>query len=405
MNSGNDVGECAYLTKQAGDNVFGISQGLCMSGKNVAYDAAGKLENCNPRGGEWANQVYTLPGYTPPPPFTGEYKMTQGVESGGNIQCFTGHGTDMCKETCNENPQCKAYIAFGNNCCTKNKAFPTFKNPNVNEFYEKIGKGAIAPQPPVQTSYKGCFKDGQPRTIPDNVIPTNDLQTCSRIAKKRGDNVIGLQNGSECRTGKNSTYDRLGPAGDCPPGGRAWTNQVYTLDGYQGPKTPTPPDANGFAQLPRNPQLLQNSKIGVIAGTTKNFILSFDITPKRIIGGFSNILRFTYTDDNNCCNPGDRSPAIWFGPGSTRLYCVIGDTSDGNWLIETDALPLNKTSTVTITCRDNTPTVQVKDIGTFRGTQPSGRVDPAGRPLHVYAGDKFYPAASATLANLSYQVL
>ena len=334
MKSGNDVGECAYLTRQAGDNVFGISKGVCASGKNVEYDRHGERQNCPAGGGDWANQVYTLPGYTPPP------KLPSSVSYKG---CFNDTG---------------------------DRAVETYRG---------------------DVSFKGSGNDGKVE--------------CMNKAIQNGDNVFALQCSgppssncnragiAQCFTGKNSTYDKYGTNSSCGPLGGGWTNQVHTISGYAKPD---------LSKLPTNPMIKKGNKIAILAGTTKNYVLSFDITPKGINGGWSNIIRFTYDETNDCCNPGARSPSIWFVPGGTSLHCRIGDIKDGNWGIDTAALPMNLPSNVVITCKDNNPTVVVSTLGTFSGRQPNSRVDPAGRSLVVYASDRFWPAANATIANLSY---
>ena len=86
-------------------------------------------------------------------------------------------------------------------------------------------------------------------------------------------------------------------------------------------------DAMPNKVLPTSPALVQNNQIAVISGKA-DYRLSFDITPTGTIGDYSSILHFT--TDNNCCNFGQCSPAIWFHQGTTRLYVAIGDSTDGN---------------------------------------------------------------------------
>jgi hypothetical protein len=168
--------------------------------------------------------------------------------------------------------------------------------------------------------------------------------------------------------------------------------------------------------LPMNPRIQKGNKIGKITGTTRNYILTFDITPLGTTGGWGSILHFTYTD-KDCCSPGDRAPGIWFGPGNTRLHIRMGDTTDGNWGIDTDSLPMNVTSKVQIRCIDNNPKITVGSAETYESpeswrfwpsydaVQPGQRPDPAGRPLIIYAGDPWYEPAKATIANLVYQII
>jgi len=166
--------------------------------------------------------------------------------------------------------------------------------------------------------------------------------------------------------------------------------------------------------LPMNPKIQRGNKIGSITGTTRNYILTFDITPLGTVGPWASILHFTYTD-SNCCSPGDRAPGIWFVPGGTALHIRIGDTTDGNWGIDTAPLPMNVTSKVQIRCMGNNSKITVGSAETwdsnngfwpsYDAIQPGQRPDPAGRPLIVYAGDPWYVSANATIANLVYQIV
>jgi hypothetical protein len=88
-------------------------------------------------------------------------------------------------------------------------------------------------------SYKGCFVDAagdgtKPRTLPIVLINGPNIQPaqCQAAGLAAGFNVIGLQNGNECRAGNTSAadyigYNAYGTASGCGSGGGAWTNQIY----------------------------------------------------------------------------------------------------------------------------------------------------------------------------------
>ena len=109
-----------------------------------------------------------------------------------------------------------------------------------------------------------------------------------------------------------------------------------------------------------------------------------------------------FTAGGDCCNFGDRSPGIWFQPGTTQLHVRVGDTIDGNWGIDTDALPLNTYTPVTLVCKGADVNMTV-GTNTYTAKQPTRRF--SGGNLTVYAGDPWYAAANATVANLDYQIL
>ena len=146
--------------------------------------------------------------------------------------------------------------------------------------------------------------------------------------------------------------------------------------------------------------LVPSNAIGFIAGTTGNYRLSFNIVPAGTVANWGNILHFT-TTGRDCCDFGSRSPAIWFWPGTTRLHYRIGDSTDGNWGIDTDALPLNTRTKVTLECKG----IYVKlTVGAtvYTAKQPTSRF--AGNFI-VYASNPWYPAANAEIYDLDYQIL
>ena len=93
-----------------------------------------------------------------------------------------------------------------------------------------------------------------------------------------------------------------------------------------------------------------------------------------------------------------------FHPASTRLYVVIGDSSNGNFLIpntEAQSLPLNVRTKITLECNGLDVNLTVGAI-VYTAKQPTYRF--AGN-LIVYAGDPWWPAATAELYNLEYKIL
>ena len=153
------------------------------------------------------------------------------------------------------------------------------------------------------------------------------------------------------------------------------------------------------ATLPTGPALTQNNPIAVVSGKA-DYRLTFDIVPTAIEAGWGSIVHFTTI--NNCCEFGSRSPAIWFWPGTTVLHVRIGDSTDGNWGLNTDAaLPLNVLTKVTLECIGKSVTLTV-GANVYRATQPTYRY--AGNVL-VYAGDPWHAPAKAVIKNLVYTIL
>ena len=147
--------------------------------------------------------------------------------------------------------------------------------------------------------------------------------------------------------------------------------------------------------------MAENNLIGVIPGTTGNYIISFEIVPRTdTVYDWSNILHFTTGED--CCDFGTRSPGFWFYPSSVQLGVVIGDSTNGNWYIKTSrALPCNVLTKVTLEC--NGPDVKLSVGGSvYHAKQPTRRF--SGN-LTVYGGDPWWAPANAKIYNLSYTIL
>ena len=192
----------------------------------------------------------------------------------------------------------------------------------------------------------------------------------------------------------------------------------YSKNGSNGcfKKGPLTPDMrmndeyNGFTKDPM-PKFTQRASLpttvtprqGVIIGNIKvaeNYRLSFNLTPKGIVGNWSSILHFNGTG-RDCCGAGDRSPAIFFFPGGLTLHVRIGDMTNGNWGVDINGCMMGRTSKVVLECRNSVVKVMV-DSSSTTIVQPSKR---ASGPANVYGGDPWYPAANALIENLMYEYL
>ena len=135
----------------------------------------------------------------------------------------------------------------------------------------------------------------------------------------------------------------------------------------------------------------------------KNWRIRFIVNPKGIVGGqFSSLFHFTRTG-KDCCDVGDRMPAIWFWPNTTRLHIRIGDASSGNWGVDPEMnLPLNQDTAVEIVANGNSIRVKINSIE-YGYTQPNPGSRPRGNAT-LWAPDgtwKGYPRMNGSLKNLS----
>lgn len=170
-------------------------------------------------------------------------------------------------------------------------------------------------------------------------------------------------------------------------------------DQYDGFTKDPLPKFTQRANLPSTVVPRQGAVIGNIK-VAENYRLSFNITPKGLVGNWGSILHFTVSG-KDCCNPGDRAPGIWFFPGGLTLHVRIGDQTNGNWGIDVAGCQMGKTSKVVIECRNSVVNVSV-DGNKATLAQPTKR--PVGQAT-VYSADPFYMAANAQIANLMYEYL
>ena len=247
-------------------------------------------------------------------------------------------------------------------------------------------------EPQTSYEYEGCFNDTSDRALPKfagNVRTTEDCYTLSQ--KEKDVTEFGLQYGGECWLGKKANYTRYGEKAEesCGSLGPTWGNRVYTIN---------PPTCDITFSGP----IVENKAIARIKHEG-DYSLSFNIKATEVIEPWGNILRFTNTS-KDCCTFGDRGPAIWFWPGTTKLYIVLGDSlAGGDWsLIDTNfVVPLNRDCSFKLSCVGKNITCSL-DSTVYTTTQPGSR--PSGNFL-VFASDPFYPSAKATLSNLCFQIL
>jgi len=133
---------------------------------------------------------------------------------------------------------------------------------------------------------------------------------------------------------------------------------------------------------------------GGVVNIPANFSLTFEVTPKSIIGGWANILHYTKNGVDNA--PISRMPAIFFYPGSTALLVQMGyESTYGS--ITTSALPLNVKTKVTIEALGNQVTVYFNGVyaGLYVGTTPRS----SGNAV-LLISDPWHGKGDATLANV-----
>lgn len=223
--------------------------------------------------------------------------------------------------------------------------------------------------------------------------PQSDINIGCFTNKGIEQTKMECKNNSDCA---GFSYAKNGSSGCFKRGPLSGTQTDPLYDGFTKDPMPTfSPRANlPSSFIPRNNTMLGNVRVA------ENYRLSFNVTPKGPVGNWSSIIHFNGTG-RDCCGAGDRSPAIFFFPGSFTLHVRIGDMSNGNWGVDVNGCMINRTSKVVLECRNSVVKVSV-DNNTSTLVQPSKR---ASGPANVFGGDPWYPAANAQIENLMYEYL
>merc|ERR1712127_825358 len=164
------------------------------------------------------------------------------------------------------------------------------------------------------------------------------------------------------------------------------------------PPPPPPPPAkkvtliNGATALKKGRQLARTDM-------PTDYTMTFDLYPKGKIGGWANIIHFSATG-GNCCNYGDRVPAIWFYSGTTRFHMIDGHQRVGNDECPiTEQLPLNKRTNVKIDMRPTQCNVYFNN----KKMCTEKRADRKKfKKATVWAADPWHNVAAAKMYNLRF---
>ena len=125
-----------------------------------------------------------------------------------------------------------------------------------------------------------------------------------------------------------------------------------------------------------------------------DFDLSFVVNPAGSVGGWGNIIHIT-ADGGNCCNYGQRIPAVWFYPGNLRLHIRDGSTANGNDGCDPEEqLPIGEDTTVRLEVRANNLEVFYNDESKCIGARAERTTFANAR---VFMPDPWHDAADATI--------
>lgn len=193
----------------------------------------------------------------------------------------------------------------------------------------------------------------------------------------------------------NRDFKANRPDGSCiyPRTGFGCNNQPLQVDGSTG--------VTQFVPQSRPVRLVQG-----LQGARHDIVymaldarIQFDLTPDPGVSeSWGSIFHFTATG-NNCCDYGDRVPAVWFYPASHRLHIVHGGGTDGdgnNDCSPEEELPARQVTTVRIDVRQTHVEVYYNNM--LRCTEPRSQAK-AWSPVHMLMADPWHTPGMATIGN------
>jgi len=116
--------------------------------------------------------------------------------------------------------------------------------------------------------------------------------------------------------------------------------------------------------------------------------LSFWLNITSLSGEWRNIMHIS-NNNNNCCNSGDRIPAIWVNPNSTNILIVNDLINNPNQYIILEGIQLNTPIYVTITWNDQTITAYFNAVQNKSFTYPLKLINTLPES-YFYIGDPWH---------------
>ena len=135
-----------------------------------------------------------------------------------------------------------------------------------------------------------------------------------------------------------------------------------------------------------------------------------DVTPKGKVNSWTSIFRLKDSaKDKDCCDVGNRIPAVFFHKGSTKLHICSAINGKGNDCYNSKEIPMNKKTNIVIRQvhqYDNKYRFSVLLDGTEQ--QDSVKINTQALEytnVKMFAGDEHYEPANAELDNIQFNNL
>jgi hypothetical protein len=147
---------------------------------------------------------------------------------------------------------------------------------------------------------------------------------------------------------------------------------------------------------------------GQVFGTLQQYYkMTFTLNIRATVSSWGSIFHFTTGGD--CCSWGQRSPALWLPPSSTRLCYVAGAPQDGNWHVySSESMPLNTDVEVEISsfkdeAGNNMASIKFISTGYEEIWQNYGGDRPALDNVIFYRPDSWWGQMDGTITNLAIE--
>jgi hypothetical protein len=159
-----------------------------------------------------------------------------------------------------------------------------------------------------------------------------------------------------------------------------------------------PPSVGKAVALSGNNLATNWSNLNIASNS--NMSVSFTINIQNVNGNWRNIFHITNTN-NDCCNIGDRVPAIWITAGAQTLHICNSTTNTGNDYRYTNNIPLNTDTKIDIVWKGQN--VKIYFNGKLSSQYSySSPLNPANGDANVYIADPWYSTGGFTVKDLTF---
>jgi len=155
---------------------------------------------------------------------------------------------------------------------------------------------------------------------------------------------------------------------------------------------------DNWFNIPQNNFVCRWKDLNIDSNTKMS--ISFWLNISSLFGDWRNIIHFS-NNNNNCCNSGDRIPAIWVSPNSTNLL-IVNDLFDSpNQYVTLEGIQLNTPTYITITWDDQTIITYLNTVQNKSFTYPLKLINTLPES-YFYIGDPWHPQNNGVqIKNLS----